>query len=98
MNEARKSPAPVAAGREAIKDTLYKEKNSQSHPPDQDKLRETLLAEFRRAVLRTKLAATDIETVGVALKHRLITVQQAMELLNAQDALDWLSLDRRDER
>ena len=96
MSEIRKRPAPVAPGREAIKDnTQHKDKNSQSAPGNQAALRETFLAECRCAALRNKLATVNIEAVGIALKHGLVSVEQAMELLDARDALDWLDLDRR---
>ena len=95
MSEIRKRPAPVAPGREARKDNAqHKDKSSQSPPENQDALIEIFLAECRCAVLRTKLATVNIEAVGVALKHRLISVKQVMELLNAHDALEWLDLDR----
>ena len=53
-----------------------------------------LLAELRAGVIRDKLAALDKEAVGVALKHHLIDVRQAMELLGARDTLPWLNLAR----
>ncbi len=93
MSEKRKRPAPVAPGREARKDnTQHKDKGSKSPPDNQYALSETLLAECRCAVLRTKLATVNIEAVGVALKYGLVSVEQAMELLDARDALDWLDL------
>ena len=93
MSAIRKRPAPVAPGREARKDNAqHKDKGSQSSLENQHALSEALLAEFRCAVLRTKLATVNIEAVGVALKHGLVNVEQAMELLDARDALDWLDL------
>ncbi len=50
--------------------------------PSADAVREALLAELRCSVLRAKLLALDCETAGVALKYRLVTVEQAMELLD----------------
>jgi hypothetical protein len=46
-----------------------------------------LLAELRCAALRARLARSDIEAVGVALKGGLISPDQAVELLNDCDAL-----------
>ena len=93
MSEIRKRPAPVAPGREARKDnTQHKDEDSQSPLENQRALSEVFLAECRCAVLRTKLTTVNIEAVGVALKYNLVTVEQAMELLNAHDALDWLDL------
>ena len=48
---------------------------------------EYLLAELRCAVLRAQLWQADIEAVGVALKGKLITPEQALELLHDCDAL-----------
>jgi hypothetical protein len=39
-----------------------------------------------------KLATTGLERVGVALKHDLISVPQAIVLLNADDPIRWLYL------
>jgi len=94
MSALRNRPAPVAPGREARKEkTQHKDKSSQSPSENQDALSDTFLAECQCAVLRTKLATVNIEAVGVALKHGLVSVEQAMELLDARDALDWLDLD-----
>ena len=93
MSEIRKRPAPVAPGREAIKDNaLYDDQDRESPSENQEIMREVFLAECRCAVLRNKLATVNIEVVGVALKHGLVSVEQAMELLDARDALDWLDL------
>ena len=67
---------------------------SGAHEVSDDALCEALLAELRAGVIRDKLAALDKEAVGVALKHHLIDVRQAMELLNVRDALPWLDLAR----
>ena len=48
---------------------------------------EYLLAELRCAALRARLWQADIEAVGVALKGKLITPEQALELLHDCDAL-----------
>ena len=46
-----------------------------------------LLQELRCAALRARLAAADIDAIGLATKHGLITPDQALELLSDCDAL-----------
>jgi hypothetical protein len=46
-----------------------------------------LLAEFRCASLRLRLAQSDIDAVGLALKGGLVTPDQALALLDDCDAL-----------
>lgn len=46
-----------------------------------------LLAEFRCAALRARILSADIEAIGLALKHNLVTADQALELLHEVDAL-----------
>ena len=58
-----------------------------------DAVRDCLLAELRCGVLRAKLLAHDYETAGVALKHRLVSVEQAMEMLNARDVMPYLFIE-----
>lgn len=58
--------------------------------PNAEAVRDCMLGELRCARLRAELAATDITAVGVALKHHCITTEQAIEMLNARDALPYL--------
>jgi hypothetical protein len=46
-----------------------------------------LLQELRCASLRARLAQSDIDAVGLALKGGLVTPDQALELLSDCDAL-----------
>jgi hypothetical protein len=55
-----------------------------------DKLRAYLLAEFRCAALRAKLAANDLIAIGLALKGGLITPYQALMHVEETDALRFL--------
>ena len=59
-----------------------------------DALGEALLAELRAGILRCKLAALDLQVAGVAVKHGLVSAEQAMEELNGRDALGWLFQDK----
>jgi hypothetical protein len=49
-----------------------------------------LLQELRCAALRARLAAADIDAVGLALKAGLVTPDQALELLSDCDALVYI--------
>ena len=46
-----------------------------------------LLAEFRCASLRLRLAQSDVDAIGLALKGGLISAEQALGLLDDCDAL-----------
>jgi hypothetical protein len=46
-----------------------------------------LLQELRCAALRARLAAADVEAIGIALKGGLVTPDQALGLLSDCDAL-----------
>ena len=54
--------------------------------------REYVLAEFRCALIRTKLAQIDIEAVACALKYRVITADQALAFFLDTDAVQSLGL------
>ena len=55
-----------------------------------DDLRAYLLAEFRCAALRAKLAADDLVAISIALKGGLITNAQALGHIEATDAFRFL--------
>jgi hypothetical protein len=52
--------------------------------------REYLLGELRCAALRARLAATDIDTIGLALKANLLSPEQAIELARDCDVFRYL--------
>ncbi len=56
----------------------------------QDQMRITLLAQFRVSLIKLRLAETNIELIGTALKNHLITPDQAMAMAYERDVLDWL--------
>ena len=56
-------------------------------------LREEVLARLRVGVARLKLDMLDLEAVGVSVKHRCISAEQAVAILRERDALDWLFPD-----
>jgi hypothetical protein len=55
-----------------------------------EKLRAYLLAEFRCAALRAKLAANDLVALGLALKGGVITPYQAIMHIEKTDAFRYL--------
>jgi len=55
-----------------------------------DDLRAYLLAEIRCATLRARLAASDLDAIGLALKGGLITPFQAIQHIEEVDALRFL--------
>jgi hypothetical protein len=55
--------------------------------------RNYVLAEFRCALVKAKLAQLDIEAVGCALKHRIITPEQAVALFWDSEAVWFLGLE-----
>jgi hypothetical protein len=58
-----------------------------------DDLVRYLLAEIRCATLRTRLAANDLDAIGLALKGRLITPFQALQHIEEVDALRFLGAE-----
>ena len=58
--------------------------------PNGPRLRAYLLAELRCAALRARLAAHDIDAIGIALNGDLITAIEALELLDDADAIRFL--------
>ena len=60
--------------------------------------RATLLAAIRCARIRAEMNNLDLDFVGVALKHNLIGVEQAMTALHERGALPYLFLERDRER
>jgi hypothetical protein len=58
--------------------------------PDGPVLRGYVLAELRCAALRARLAAADIDAIGIALKTGMIGPQDAVEALADTSALDYL--------
>lgn len=54
--------------------------------------RDYLLAEMRCAEMRHRLAASDLEAIGLALRGQLITAEQALELLDDADALRFVGV------
>jgi hypothetical protein len=54
--------------------------------------RELLIHALRLAVARTRLATNTLETIGVSLRHRAVTTDEAVTWLKEEHLLDWLEL------
>lgn len=54
--------------------------------------REYVLAEFRCALIKAKLAQHEIEAVALALKFRLLTPEQAVAIFWDSDAVRFLGI------
>jgi hypothetical protein len=57
--------------------------------------RDYVLAEFRCAVIKARLAELEIQSVGLALKYRLVSPEQAVELFWDSEAVQFLGLELR---
>ena len=58
-----------------------------------DARRDYILAEFRCALVKAKLAQLDIEAVACALTYNIISVEQAVALFWDSDAVHFLGLE-----
>ena len=58
-----------------------------------DGKRDYVLAEFRCALIKAKLAQLDIEAVAVALKYRIISPEQAVAMFWDSEAFQFLGLE-----
>ena len=52
-----------------------------------------VLAEFRCALVKAKLAQLDIEAIGLALKCNIVTAEQAVALFWDSEAVQFLGLE-----
>jgi hypothetical protein len=50
-----------------------------------------LIQEFKCAVLRARLEASDLEAIGLALKAGLVAPEQALELASDCGCLRWIA-------
>jgi hypothetical protein len=58
-----------------------------------DARREYILAEFRCALAKARLAQLDIEATAVALKHNLITADNAVAMFWESESIQFLGLE-----
>ena len=55
--------------------------------------RDYILAEFRCALIKAKLAVLDIEAVACALSHEIITPEQAVDFFWNSEAVYFVGLE-----
>ena len=60
----------------------------------QDKMRTTLLAQFRISRSELDVLRNELDFIGTALRNRLVTPHEAMQIAYERDVMDWLFQDR----
>ena len=61
-------------------------------PCTTDGRRDYILADFRCALIKAKLAQLDIEAVAIALKYNIVTPEQAAAMFWETEAVQFLGL------
>jgi hypothetical protein len=54
--------------------------------------RDLLLSALRAATARARLAATEFETIGISLRQKLITCEQALEWARDEGLIGWVRI------
>ncbi len=54
--------------------------------------RDLLLSSLRAATARARLAATEFDTIGISLRQKLITCEQALEWARDEGLIGWIRL------
>jgi len=54
--------------------------------------RDLLLSAFRAATARARLAANEFDTIGISLRQKLITCEQALEWARDEGLSGWVRL------
>lgn len=54
--------------------------------------RDLLLSAIRAATARARLAATEFDTIGISLRQKQITCEQALEWARDEGLIGWLRL------
>jgi hypothetical protein len=54
--------------------------------------RDLLLSALRAATARARLAATEFDTIGISLRQKLITCEQAIEWAHDEGLAGWIRL------
>lgn len=63
-----------------------------SHHVDSSGERDLLLAALRSATARARLAGNEFDTIGISLRQKLITCEQALEWCRDEGLIHWLRL------
>jgi hypothetical protein len=61
--------------------------------PEADRRREYILAEFRCAVAKAKLAQFDLEAAFLALKYNVVTAEQAVAMFWQSESIRFLGME-----
>ena len=61
--------------------------------PRADSRRDYVLAEFRCALVKAKLAQLEIETIAIALKGNLVSPEQAMVMFCDSEPIAFLGIE-----
>ena len=54
--------------------------------------RDLLLSALRAATARARLAANEFDTIGISLRQKLITCEQALEWARDEGLINWIRL------
>jgi hypothetical protein len=54
--------------------------------------RDLLLSAIRAATARARLAATEFDTIGISLRQKLISCEQALQWCRDEGLIHWLRL------
>jgi hypothetical protein len=54
--------------------------------------RDLLLSSLRAATARARLAATEFDTIGISLRQKLITCEQALQWARDEGLIHWIRL------
>ncbi len=57
-------------------------------------MRETLLAQLRVSLIELRLAETNVQLIGTALKNHLVTPDEAMQMAFERNLETWVFQDR----
>jgi hypothetical protein len=70
---------------------------AQALAPDKSKVdtsgeRDLMLSALRAATARARLAATEFDSIGISLRQKLITCEQALEWARDEGLIGWIRL------
>ena len=54
--------------------------------------RDLMISALRAATARARLAATEFDTIGISLRQKLITCEQALEWARDEGLINWIRL------
>ena len=95
-NAARPAPAVAGNGPRKFDQAGHQitPENTTNAASQQEAMRTILLAQLRITLVELRLVETEVEFIGCALRNRLVTPHQAMQMAYERDVMDWLFRDR----